>query len=84
MVKISTPVLKQNVVSQAKSPQPGDSAPLPSPSTSQKSVFGGFFCCSQSVVCLHTVFPEQQMYMLRLLRYLPPVALEGHQLWEHL
>lgn len=43
-----------------------------------------FFFCSQSLVCLHTVFPEQQMYMLRLLRYLPPVALEGHQLWEHL
>lgn len=41
-----------------------------------------FFSCSQSLVCLHTVLPEQQLYMVKLLCYLLPVALEGRQLWE--
>lgn len=49
-----------------------------------EKVFWVFFSCSQSLVGSHTVFPEQQMYMVRLLCYLRPVALAGHQLWERL
>lgn len=54
-------MLKQNVLSQAKSLQSGHSAPLLSPNTSQKCG-----CFSRLLICLHTLSPEQQMYMVKV------------------
>lgn len=42
--------------------------------------FGVFFFSPHSLVCLPTVLLEQQMDVVRLLCYLPPVALERDQL----
>lgn len=54
-------MLKQNMLSQAKSLQSGHSAPLLSPNTSQKCG-----CFSQLLICLHTLSHEPQMYMVRV------------------